>query len=59
MKKIIDSTDKKHVGEVIDETTNPIIFDNGEKMQVAIRLHNNTVLANSNYILILEGTSNA
>lgn len=59
MKKIIDSTDKKHVGEVIDETANPIIFDNGEKMQVAIRLHNNTVLANSNYILILEGISNA
>ena len=54
MKKIIDSTDKKHIGEVVDETTNPVVFANGEKMQVAIRLNNGAVLANSNYILILD-----
>jgi hypothetical protein len=54
MKKIIDSTDKKHIGEEVDETTNPIIFANGEKMQVAVRLHGDRVIANSNYIIILE-----
>ena len=54
MKKIIDSTDKKHIGEVVDETTNPVVFANGEKMQVAVRLNDNRVLANSNYIIILE-----
>ena len=54
MKKIIDSTDKKHIGEEIDENSNPIVFASGEKMQVAVRLHDNTVLANSNYIIILS-----
>ena len=54
MKTVIDSTDKKHIGEVIDEATNPIIFANGETMQVAVRLHENTILANSNYIIILS-----
>lgn len=54
MKTIVDSTDKKHIGEVIDENANPIIFDDGEVMQVTHRLHNNTVLANSNYIITLE-----
>lgn len=54
MKKILDTTDKKHIGEVIDETLNPIVFANGEEMRVAVRLHNDTVLANSNYIIILE-----
>ena len=53
MKKVIDSTDKKHIGEEIDETQNPIVFENGERMQVAVRLHNDTVIANSNYIIIL------
>lgn len=54
MKTIIDSTDKKHIGERIDESANPIVFENGEQMNVAVRLHGNTVLANSNYIVILE-----
>jgi hypothetical protein len=54
MKKIVDSTDKKHIGEEVDETTNPLVFANGEKMQVAVRLNDNRVLANSNYIIILE-----
>lgn len=54
MRKIIDTTDKKHVGDVIDETANPIIFQNGETMQISVRLHNNTVLANSNYIIVLS-----
>ncbi len=54
MKKILDSTDKKHIGEVVDETANPIVFANGEEMRVAVRLHDNTVLANSNYIIILS-----
>ena len=54
MKKIVDSTDKKHIGEVVDETANPIVFANGEKMQVAVRLNDNRVLANSNYIITLE-----
>jgi RNase P/RNase MRP subunit p29 len=53
MKVIVDSTDKKHIGEVVDETANPVVFANGETMQVAVRLHGNTVLANSNYIIIL------
>jgi hypothetical protein len=54
MKKIIDSTDKKHIGEEVDETANPVVFSSGETMQVAVRLHGNTVLANSNYIIILS-----
>lgn len=54
MRKIIDTTDKKHIGDVIDDKANPITFENGEKMQVAVRLHNNTVLANSNYIVVLS-----
>lgn len=53
MKKVVDSTDKKHIGEMVDETTNPIVFADGEKMNVALRLHDNNVLANSNYIIIL------
>lgn len=54
MKTVVDSTDKKHIGEVVDETANPIVFADGEKMQVAVRLNNNTVLANSNYIITLK-----
>lgn len=54
MRKIIDTTDKKHIGDVIDDKANPITFENGEKMQVAVRLHSNTVLANSNYIVVLS-----
>ena len=54
MRKIIDTTDKKHVGDTIDDKANPIVFENGDSMQVAVRLHNNTVLANSNYIVVLS-----
>lgn len=54
MKTIIDSTDKKHIGEAVDENANPVVFGDGETMQVTMRLHNNTVLANSNYIIILS-----
>lgn len=54
MKTIIDTTDKKHVGEEVDENTNPIVFRDGERLQVTVRLHNNTVLGNSNYIIILS-----
>lgn len=54
MKKIIDSTDKKHIGDAVDENANPIVFADGRTMQVAVRLNNNTVLANSNYIIILS-----
>jgi len=54
MRKVIDTTDKKHIGDVIDDKANPIEFENGEKMQVSVRLHNNTVLANSNYIVVLS-----
>lgn len=53
MKKIVDSTDKKHIGEVVDETASLIVFDNGETMRVDKRLYDNTVLANSNYIITL------
>lgn len=53
MKKILDSTDKKHIGEVVDETAFIIVFANGETMRVDIRLYDNTVLANSNYIITL------
>jgi len=54
MKTIVDSTDKKHIGETIDETKNVIVFANGETMVVERRLYNNTVLSNSNYVLFLE-----
>lgn len=54
MKKVIDSTDKKHIGERVDETANLIVFADGDTMQVVKRLYNNTVLCNSNYILVLE-----
>jgi hypothetical protein len=54
MKTIVDSTDKKHLGENVDETADVITFANGEIMQVEKRLHGNTVLANSNYVIFLE-----
>lgn len=54
MKIVIDSTDKRHLGEQIDETQNPVVFRDGETMPVTFRLHNNTVLGNSNYIIVLE-----
>lgn len=54
MKQIIDTTDKKHIGEIVDETANPIVFADGGTMPVDVRLNNNTVLANSNYIIILS-----
>jgi hypothetical protein len=54
MKTVIDSTDKKHIGEVVDETLDVIVFANGEEMIVEKRLYNNTVLSNSNYVLFLS-----
>ena len=54
MKKIIDSTDKKHIGDIVDENANPIVFADGRTMPVDVRLNNNTVLANSNYIITLS-----
>ena len=54
MKTIVDSTDKKHIGEQVDEAAEIIIFANGEIMRVEKRLHSDTVLANSNYVIILE-----
>lgn len=53
MRKVVDSTDKKHIGEVVDETASTIVFANGETMRVDYRLYDKTVLANSNYIIIL------
>ncbi len=54
MKTVVDSTDKKHIGERIDETAEVITFANGETMRIEKRLHDNTVLANSNYVIFLE-----
>lgn len=54
MKTIVDSTDKKHLGERVDENAEVITFANGETMRVEKRLHDNTVLANSNYVITLE-----
>ena len=54
MRTVLDSTDKKHIGEVVTETDDVIVFANGETMVVEKRLHNNTVLANSNYVLFLS-----
>lgn len=54
MRTVLDSTDKKHIGERVDETADVIVFANGETMTVERRLHDNTVLANSNYVLFLS-----
>jgi hypothetical protein len=54
MKTVVDSTDKKHLGERVDVTAEVIVFANGETMRVEKRLHDNTVLANSNYVIYLE-----
>lgn len=54
MRTVIDSTDKKHIGEFVDEKSDVIVFANGETMIVERRLHNATVLANSNYVIFLS-----
>lgn len=54
MKTVIDSTDKKHIGEVVDETGSTVVFKNGEEMPVTFRLHGDTVLGNSNYVIFLS-----
>lgn len=54
MKTVVDSTDKKHIGEQVDEVADVIVFANGEKMAVERRLHDNTVLASSHYVLVLS-----
>lgn len=55
MKKVIDSTDKKHINDIIDETKDVIEFSDGEKMEVTTRLYGDRVLSNSNYVIVLEG----
>ena len=54
MKTVLDSTDQKHIGDVVDELEDVLIFADGELMRVEKRLHDNTVLANSNYVIILS-----
>lgn len=54
MRTVLDSTDKKHIGERVDETGDVIVFANGETMTIERRLHDNTVLANSNYVIFLS-----
>lgn len=54
MKTVIESTDKKHIGERVDETADVIVFANGETMPVERRLHGDTVLASSNYVIFLS-----
>ena len=54
MKRIVQTTDGKHVGETVDSAAEIIIFADGEKMQVEQRLYENKVLSNSHYIIILE-----
>jgi len=54
MKTILASTDGKHVGQRIDETAPIITFRDGTTMAVEKRLHEDTVLANSHYVLILS-----
>lgn len=54
MKKVVDSTDNKHIGDYVDESSAVVTFRSGETMEVEKRLHDNRVLANSNYVIILE-----
>ena len=54
MKTVLASTDNKHLGERIDETLDVITFRDGTTMVVEKRLHENTVLANSHYVIFLS-----
>lgn len=54
MKTVLASTDSKHLGERVDETAEVVTFRDGTTMLVERRLHDNTVLANSHYVLILS-----
>jgi uncharacterized protein YkvS len=54
MKKVVMTTDSKHVGDTVDSTADVIEFADGETMQVEKRLADNRVLSNSNYVIILE-----
>lgn len=54
MRTVLDTTDKKHVGEKIDADTNPIVFADGETLVVSFRLHNGAVVGNSNYVVFLS-----
>lgn len=54
MRTVLASTDGKHIGQRIDETAEIITFRDGSTMVVEKRLHGNTVLANSHYVLILS-----
>jgi len=54
MKTVIDSTDKKHIGDKVDESAEVIVFADGETMRVEKRLNGGNVLANSNYVIFLS-----
>lgn len=54
MKTVLASTDNKHLGERIDETPDVVTFRDGTTMVVEKRLHENTVLANSHYVIFLS-----
>jgi hypothetical protein len=54
VKTILASTDGKHIGQRIDETAPVITFRDGTTMVVEKRLHDDTVLANSHYVLFLS-----
>ena len=54
--KIFETTDKQHIGEDIDPESNPIIFENGDTMEITTKLPtaDGYILANSNYIITLK-----
>jgi hypothetical protein len=54
MRTVLASTDGKHIGQRIDETASVITFRDGTTMVVEKRLHDDTVLANSHYVLFLS-----
>ena len=51
--KIIDTTDKKHVGEDLNYDGSKVIFNDGTFMQITneIKMNEIMILANSNYII--------
>lgn len=53
MKTVLASTDNKHLGDRIDETSDVVTFRDGTTMVVERRLHDDTVLANSHYVIFL------
>lgn len=53
MKRVVDTTDGKHVGDIIDPSDNPVVFSDGATMYVTKISDDGLVLANSNYVIIL------